>query len=122
MRQGLNTPNSKAYARFRNAVFDLRKKIDNDLIEFYGESMLRATAAVHPPGNLQDGAFIHFRGYLAWSEIDGSEKTMILDDWIMQIVQEFGFKGYWIPHPSFGWLHNEVLRVYSDQESENDET
>ena len=78
----------------KSQVEDLRKKIDSDLVDLYGQFMFRAVAVAHPPPHLTDGSFIYFRGYLKWCEIPSEERQTIMADWIPELVEKSGFQCY----------------------------
>ncbi len=110
----VNTFQTKNGIAFKTAIENLRLKIDYDLKTLYEHSTFRAKSVAIPPSDIFDGAYICFRGYLAWIDISQGDKNIIMDEFIPYTVEEAGFKCYWIPQPRGTWVTNEVLRVYMD--------
>ena len=97
--------------KFKESVQIAYDQIANDLKELYGTFTFKPFEIVMPPKGLDDGAFIYFRGYLVWNEIPQEEKSMILREWIPDLLEQNGLTGYWVPQPKETWMLNQVLRV-----------
>jgi hypothetical protein len=114
MSTSVNTLQTENGIVLKTAIENLRLKIDYDLKTLYEHSTFRAKSVAMPPSDIFDGAYICFRGYLAWMDIPQEDKNIIMDDFIPYTVEEAGFKCYWVPQPKGTWVRNEVLRVYMD--------
>jgi hypothetical protein len=110
----VNTLQTENGVVLKTAIENLRLKIDYDLKTLYEKTTFRAKSVSMPPSDIFDGAYIYFRGYLAWADVPQDEKDIIMNDFIPYIVEEAGFKCYWIPQPKATWVLNQVLRVYMD--------